>query len=439
MGVYQLGPFLIFRTLAPVSHQKPRSPLSLKNLSKLKIRIGTHFELIINFVTSKRNETKRESGESFNSETLVIEEREGRKMNEAERESGFRCQTAPGEVFASREALHEHYKSEWHRYNLKRKVAGIAPVPKAMFEKLQLIAQERADSAAHDSRKMDHIKKEKRQSEQKVEKPKEKDLEKEEEFSIDDDALMAPVDMKECFMDGKLSEDFASNLEYMHKNFGFFVPDMKYVSDLEGLYKYCAKKVTAGRMCLFCDRPFVSARAVIQHMIHKSHCKIPWEKDEHFAEYEDFFDFRSLWEVADEETGIVKTEFDAEMLDTGELVFTDRESGKQRIIGHRNFRHQYRQKPSYEETRPALLAASKERLMLAYQKAGIDTSSATLAKTAFNGERPAWMDKTRKKKQANDLLFAKKAALREGIAQNLLMKNRIHQKKQMGAGFGVHG
>lgn len=31
------------------------------------------------------------------------------------------CQTAPNVVFESVEELKAHYKSDWHRYNLKRK------------------------------------------------------------------------------------------------------------------------------------------------------------------------------------------------------------------------------------------------------------------------------------------------------------------------------
>ena len=34
----------------------------------------------------------------------------------------FNCYTAPGEVFHSEEEMKDHYRSEWHRYNLKRKV-----------------------------------------------------------------------------------------------------------------------------------------------------------------------------------------------------------------------------------------------------------------------------------------------------------------------------
>jgi pre-60S factor REI1 len=31
------------------------------------------------------------------------------------------CQTAPGVLFASVDDLKAHYKTDWHRYNLKRK------------------------------------------------------------------------------------------------------------------------------------------------------------------------------------------------------------------------------------------------------------------------------------------------------------------------------
>lgn len=33
--------------------------------------------------------------------------------------------TAPGKAFASRAELQDHYKSDWHRYNLKRRDAGL--------------------------------------------------------------------------------------------------------------------------------------------------------------------------------------------------------------------------------------------------------------------------------------------------------------------------
>ncbi len=40
------------------------------------------------------------------------------------------------EVFQSREDQVEHYRLDWHRYNLKRKLKGLEPVNQDSFEKI---------------------------------------------------------------------------------------------------------------------------------------------------------------------------------------------------------------------------------------------------------------------------------------------------------------
>ncbi|KXZ51114.1 hypothetical protein GPECTOR_14g95 [Gonium pectorale] len=51
----------------------------------------------------------------------------------ARAQTGFYCSTS-GTYFADLQSLSEHYKSDFHRYNLKRKVAGLPPVTKDWFE-----------------------------------------------------------------------------------------------------------------------------------------------------------------------------------------------------------------------------------------------------------------------------------------------------------------
>ncbi len=67
----------------------------------------------------------------------------------ARAESGFYCSTS-GTYFRDKESLAEHYKSDFHRYNLKRKVAGLPPVTKEWFEarKAQLSTAAAGTSAA---------------------------------------------------------------------------------------------------------------------------------------------------------------------------------------------------------------------------------------------------------------------------------------------------
>ena len=57
------------------------------------------------------------------------------RMDEYDDE-GLTCHTAPGVVFTTMDDLKEHYRSDWHRYNLKRKVAGLPVVGKELFERV---------------------------------------------------------------------------------------------------------------------------------------------------------------------------------------------------------------------------------------------------------------------------------------------------------------
>ena len=67
---------------------------------------------------------------------------------------GLRCFTAPGLVFTTREELQDHYRSDWHRYNLKRKVANMPPIMKVDFEARKAAAvakakEQKQSSTAH--------------------------------------------------------------------------------------------------------------------------------------------------------------------------------------------------------------------------------------------------------------------------------------------------
>ena len=51
---------------------------------------------------------------------------------------------------------------------------------------------------------------------------------------------------------------------------GFFVPDIEYISDLEGLVTYLGEKLAVGNICLYCNgkgREFHSLDAVRNHMV----------------------------------------------------------------------------------------------------------------------------------------------------------------------------
>eukprot|EP00922_Rhytidocystis_sp_ex-Travisia-forbesii_P034265 GHVS01050887.1.p1 GENE.GHVS01050887.1~~GHVS01050887.1.p1 ORF type:complete len:347 (-),score=67.98 GHVS01050887.1:34-1074(-) len=97
---------------------------------------------------------------------------------------------------------------------------------------------------------------------------------------------------KQCLFDETVSEDVDSNVKYMQTKYSLFIPNAEYLINLEGLITYLGAKVYKSRQCLFCDRHFASAEAVVMHMVSKGHTLIGTESEEMRAELEDFYDFR---------------------------------------------------------------------------------------------------------------------------------------------------
>ena len=67
--------------------------------------------------------------------------------------------TAPGKIFASRAELAAHYKSDWHRYNLKRREAGLPVLLEMDFEaRLAAAKAVRNENAKKGGSGTDHLK-----------------------------------------------------------------------------------------------------------------------------------------------------------------------------------------------------------------------------------------------------------------------------------------
>eukprot|EP01024_Parvocaulis_polyphysoides_P005698 TRINITY_DN11423_c0_g2_i1.p2 TRINITY_DN11423_c0_g2~~TRINITY_DN11423_c0_g2_i1.p2 ORF type:complete len:471 (-),score=101.47 TRINITY_DN11423_c0_g2_i1:775-2082(-) len=71
-------------------------------------------------------------------------------------EGGLYYSSTSGTYFKNKESLNEHYKSDFHRYNLRRKVAGLPPVTREWFEarKSQLEQLEAARGIAGSHKKI---------------------------------------------------------------------------------------------------------------------------------------------------------------------------------------------------------------------------------------------------------------------------------------------
>lgn len=291
------------------------------------------------------------------------------------------CQIA----FGTPELQRSHYKTDWHHYNLKRKVVELPPVSAESFQE-KVLAIRMADSLkleeknfycitchktfANDksfenhnrSRKHnDLLQKEMKKTPVSKQKAKEEDHEEIEEEEIENESL----EVTECLFCPHYEDNMEANLEHMSKSHGFFIPDIEYLTDLEGLLKYLGEKVGVDNMCLYCNekgKTFYSVEAVQHHMIDKSHCKMYFE-DDGALEYAEFYDFSKSYpdkyqSSLDEEVtpSVVRVNDDLELvLPSGVL------------LGHRYLKNYYKQRLPNDDHRKAAVIG---RVMSKYKAIG---------------------------------------------------------------------
>ncbi|XP_033120058.1 zinc finger protein 622-like isoform X2 [Anneissia japonica] len=221
-------------------------------------------------------------------------------------------------AFSSSEIQRNHYKTDWHRYNLKRKVAEMPPVTsddfcqRVLSQKAQL-AQASQPVKSHcqvcnknfstENAFANHMQSKKhKEQEAKVnkeleklkEKRKEKGLEEENNdknrttedtsqgaacvkpkskpdsaIDDDDDEGMEVEEVSDdewdeyegnavpgtdCLFCSKSSNSIEENSHHMTVHHSFFIPHIEYLVDLEGLLTYLGEKVGCGFVCLWCNK-----------------------------------------------------------------------------------------------------------------------------------------------------------------------------------------
>jgi hypothetical protein len=244
-----------------------------------------------------------------------------------------------------------HYKSEWHRYNVKRRCAGLASIPQQLFDsqltalnnKKAAEASQKADqncktckkSFATASAYQAHMASKKHLK--KVEKQGEGGPDEDDEDESGAASSSSPAASKQVASSGESKEDamdtdealeegeeeeegeaipllhclfctqsftqMQSNVDHMLKQHGFFIPFIENLVDLEGLLTYLGEKIGIGHVCLWCNGAgrarYPSTSAVQKHMKAKSHCKLNLEGDEEEEELMDYYDF----DLEEEEEG----------------------------------------------------------------------------------------------------------------------------------------
>ncbi|XP_050521086.1 cytoplasmic 60S subunit biogenesis factor ZNF622 [Daktulosphaira vitifoliae] len=242
-------------------------------------------------------------------------------------------------VFESAETHRIHYKTDWHRYNLKRKIINLTPVDKPTFEARILNQQikENQNNAkssiyctickkSYSSQKSfdNHLssKQHKQLSSQsdndnkdvgvpaskKVIQPVQNTAEVEnsddEYEDVDEDELWDgvvsdnnPIINNICLFCPQSNENMIQNIKHMSENHSFFIPDIEYLIDMKGLLVYLGEKICQGFMCLWCNdtgKQFKTMESAQAHMIDKGHTKVIHE-GEALLEYSDFYDYSSSY------------------------------------------------------------------------------------------------------------------------------------------------
>ena len=327
-------------------------------------------------------------------------------------------------IFTSLEVVKEHYKSDWHVFNSKRRANNLAPLSLADFRKIcpQLKKSRRALSSSATSSsavsssspplgsissspkqlssssesvlapsssstseeykklalklgvKEDRVETVLRLALEENEASGESDLYDNlnsedgisEEIADNEEENDTEIEMPSIapnisIFDNKVLESTDECIIYMEKTFGFFIPDREYITDLDGFLTYLGEKVKLGGYCLYCQKTFQPGRPCQNHMISKSHCKIAYEEDIDLDEYEDFYDFTSTYD------GVEGVEEDED----GNVVTRTLEVSHLgelilldgRTVGHRDLNTYYKQHYKPPDNRPSILAQKREELL----------------------------------------------------------------------------
>lgn len=200
----------------------------------------------------------------------------------------FTCYTCKVK-FRDLTLFRNHYRSEWHRYNMHVTANGLPLITLEDFQKKEALYRENKMSANETEEKQicdvcrkkfnsqkqyeNHLasKAHKKKLEQKDESVifskkstsienicNEKEIETDSDVeSLDSDEWLADskyqIYENNCLFCDHHSRSLVNNMKHMVKNHSFFVPDLEYCVDLSGLLEYLKQKICTEFKCIWCN------------------------------------------------------------------------------------------------------------------------------------------------------------------------------------------
>jgi pre-60S factor REI1 len=116
----------------------------------------------------------------------------------------------------------------------------------------------------------------------------------------DDDQRV--LSLKACLFCPYVSPSLTLNVAHMTKAHGLFIPEASFLVDLPGLITYLGQKLVLGNQCLYCNKTKGGLEGIRTHMQDKGHTMLGFETEEQQVELGQFYDFRSTYSDAGEES-----------------------------------------------------------------------------------------------------------------------------------------
>ncbi|KAJ1625372.1 hypothetical protein T492DRAFT_1040274 [Pavlovales sp. CCMP2436] len=314
-------------------------------------------------------------------------------MEDAQMFAGLTAYTAPGQVFATDEELKAHYKTDWHRHNLKRKVANLKPLTSEAFALRTQAAAESA-AAANSGKRTGQARAagpsasdaNNGTDEGKRAHPQSKAAFYQRAAEMTDDEIIAArlaalpegglspgVDV----FSTHVSESLEANIAHMAATHSFVLPYAEYVVDLPGLIRYLQEEEVEPDEE---ESAAIDAGEVYVHVVYRPAAVAPVGGS---------------------------TAMKHQEVETALIVKGGRE------LGHRSLRRYYGQ--SYAAEKPE--QAQVQRLLQAYQQMGIIRAGPLLlggSGAGGCGGNPSRHDFTVQQRQS----------LKLGVKSNILMRKR---------------
>lgn len=109
------------------------------------------------------------------------------------------------------------------------------------------------------------------------------------------------LSLKSCLFCNQEAADVAANVTHMERSHGMFIPEKKYLVNLEGLLGSLQQRIQEFHECLVCGKVKSNAFAAQTHMRDTSHCKISYTTEDEQLEIGEFYDFRSTYSDDEED------------------------------------------------------------------------------------------------------------------------------------------